>query len=355
MKKTGLAALFTAGAMMLTGCTSGASKKVAMEIGDVKITNGEIGVMASSITSYGYEFDQAKSTMKDQIEETFKYGAVGKAMDLQLEEGAADQVKQMTAQYAKNAGGLKAYKKYLASMGTDIDFLNELFTASAYQTLVMDKINEELKDKEPTDEEIQQFFSDNYYRAKHILIEKEAPEATEEATDDAEAATEEADEKATEAPATQEPVYGKEEADKLLERAKGGENFDEMIKKYSTDPGSESNPDGYIFTEGDMVSEFYEAVKSIEPGEFTVCESQYGYHIIQRLPLSMDEKPVKTWFDENKETIKSAIQTKMQKDKLDEYCEQYNIKVTVNQDVIDAYSEEDVKPMPTPAATDNAQ
>lgn len=345
MKRTGLVAILAAGAIMLSGCVSGTSKKVAMEIGDTKVTLGEIGVLSSSLTSYGYSFDQAKTSMADQIESTLKYGAVGKAMELELEdpEAAAQQVQQMIASYAQQAGGLKAYKKYLAKCGTSTDFLKTLFEASTYQTLVQEKIDEEIGDSEPSDDELKAYFKDNYYRAKHILIEKEAP-ATEEAAegDTAEEATE-----ATEAAeVTEAPLYGEDAANDLLERAKGGENFDEMIKKYSTDPGSESNPDGYVFKEGDMVEPFYNGVTSIEPGEFTIAESDYGYHIIERLSLSEEDEKFNEWFENNKDAVKTAYENQRVSDKLDELCEKYGIKVAVNDDVIDGFEEKDLVEMP---------
>lgn len=353
MKKTGLIAVLAAGAIMFSGCAGGNSKKVAMTIGDTQVTLGEINVLAGSLTSY-YGFDEARDTMADQIESTLKYGAVGKAMELELDEDAQSQVKQMTAYYAQQAGGLKAYKKFLAKCGTSVDFLNNLFEASAYQALVTEKIQEELGDAEPSDDDLKAYFKDNYYRAKHILIEKEAPEETEEDTaedtaDEAEA-TETAEAAETEEP-TVEPLYGEESANALLERAKGGEDFDEMISKYSTDPGSESNPDGYIFTEGDMVEPFYEGVKSIEPGEFTIAESDYGYHIIERLSLSEDDGKFNEWFEENKDAVKSAYEQKQLEDKLDEYCEQYGITVERDDETIAKLTEDNAVVMPTPIPT----
>jgi parvulin-like peptidyl-prolyl isomerase len=336
---------------MLSGCAAGKTNKVAIVVGDEKVTLGEIGVLAGSLVNYGYDFDTAKKTMAEQIESTLKYGELGEAMGIELEDAAHDQVAQMTASYAQSAGGLKAYKKYLKKMGTDIDFLNDLFTASAYQTEVMDKINEEIGDVDPTDDELKTFVEENYYRAKHILIAKEA-DTTEDAleADDTAEATEAAED-ATATPEATEAVAGEEAADDLLARAQSGEDFDAMIKEYSTDPGSETNPDGYIFTDGEMVSEFEDAVKSIQPGEFTKCESDYGFHIIERLELSRNDKDFAEWFDTNKSAIESAYQNKLVEDKFNELCEQYGITSEVKDDVIEKYEEKDAVPMPTQATT----
>ena len=49
------------------------------------------------------------------------------------------------------------------------------------------------------------------------------------------------------------------------------------------------NPNGYLFTAGDMVSEFENGVRGLSIGSYTTepVQSQFGYHIIWRLdPLS---------------------------------------------------------------------
>lgn len=341
MKKTYLFAIMTAGAVMLSAC-GGSNNAVAIEVGDTKVTVGDISVLAAQYTSYGYDFDTAKDMLAEQIEETLKYGAVGEAMGIELTDEDRDSVIQMKASYASSGGGLSAYKDYLKKAGSSMDFLDTLFTASAYQSAVMEQLESE--QTEPTDDELKTFFAENYYRAKHILIEKTDDTA---ATEEAATETAEATEAATEATKS-----GKELADELLERAKNGEDFDAMITEYSTDPGSESNPDGYVFTDGDMVQEFEDCVKSLQPGEFGICESDYGYHVIQRLPLSAEEAQFETWFNDNKDAVSSAYSTKQMDDKLNELCAENNITIVVNEDVLNAFTEDQmVTPEPAEDST----
>lgn len=60
--------------------------------------------------------------------------------------------------------------------------------------------------------------------------------------------------------------------------------FAELKEEYDEDTGKTIYPDGYVFTEGTMVTEFEDAVKSLDAGEVSgVVESSYGYHIIMRL------------------------------------------------------------------------
>lgn len=65
--------------------------------------------------------------------------------------------------------------------------------------------------------------------------------------------------------------------------------FAELKEQYCEDSGKASFPEGYLFTPGTMVSEFEDGVKAL--GDYEVSEpilSAYGYHVIMRLPLSVD-------------------------------------------------------------------
>lgn len=71
----------------------------------------------------------------------------------------------------------------------------------------------------------------------------------------------------------------------LLQANPSMETFDGLLAQYGTDPGMTSNPNGYLFTDGDMVSEFENAVKAMPPNGFNnvPVKSDFGYHIILRL------------------------------------------------------------------------
>lgn len=66
--------------------------------------------------------------------------------------------------------------------------------------------------------------------------------------------------------------------------------FDELSAQYNDDTGAAYYPDGYCFASGDMVDEFYDAAEAL--GEYEVSapvESDYGYHIIMRMPRTPDD------------------------------------------------------------------
>lgn len=99
-------------------------------------------------------------------------------------------------------------------------------------------------------EDVEGFYKENYVLAKHVLVEDEAM------------------------------------AKEVYEKAVGGEDFDELVKYYGMDPGMVENPNGYVFTKGEMVEEFEKATFAAKEGEITKpVKTDFGYHIIKRLPL----------------------------------------------------------------------
>ena len=70
-----------------------------------------------------------------------------------------------------------------------------------------------------------------------------------------------------------------------LNQAPTSTQFDNLLALFNEDPGMSSNPEGYLFSAGQMVSEFESAVRALEMGAYTPepVKSVYGYHIIWRV------------------------------------------------------------------------
>ncbi len=123
----------------------------------------------------------------------------------------------------------------------------------------------------PDDATLKTYFDENFLKAKHIL------KLT-------------TDQSTGVALSNDEVAEARKKIDALLAEARGGADFDELVANESEDPGSQSQPGGYVFTEGEMVTEFYEGTKALETnGISDVIETSYGYHVIKRLALTDED------------------------------------------------------------------
>lgn len=80
-------------------------------------------------------------------------------------------------------------------------------------------------------------------------------------------------------------------ANEVLEKAKNGEDFEQLITEYGWDPGMESSPEGYYITpKTSFVQEYLDAVFAMNEGDISplVENSTYGWFIIKRMPIDMD-------------------------------------------------------------------
>jgi len=73
------------------------------------------------------------------------------------------------------------------------------------------------------------------------------------------------------------------------------QKFDTLMNERSEDTGLVSNPNGYVFGPGQMVTEFETATAALGDYEVSeIVESSYGYHIILSLPIEADDVPLST-------------------------------------------------------------
>lgn len=76
------------------------------------------------------------------------------------------------------------------------------------------------------------------------------------------------------------------EAEDVLKRVRGGEDFAAVAREISTDGSKEQGGDLGFFGRGRMVKEFEETAFSLQPGETSdIVQTQFGFHIIK-----VDEK-----------------------------------------------------------------
>ena len=130
----------------------------------------------------------------------------------------------------------------------------------------------------PDEQELNEYLdAQKVYRVKHILL-KTVDDSKQPLPDD-------------------QAAQKRAQAEDLLSQLQGTDagaleaKFDELMMAHSED-NPQNNPDGYTTSSGQMVAPFEEASLALKEGEISgIVESEFGYHIILRLPLT-DENPV---------------------------------------------------------------
>ncbi|MBQ6465844.1 MAG: peptidylprolyl isomerase [Oscillospiraceae bacterium] len=199
-----------------------------------------------------------------------------------LDEAAEADLAAKLAQYRVDSVGEEAtdeeYAEYLRGMEhMSLETLETLMRDSAlYQanfTAIYGKDGSLVSDEDTMD-----FLTEyGYVKANHIL------RLTMDMTTGEDLSEDDAAQKQAEAAAIAAQLQAIEDPEELLAR------LAELKETWDEDSGKVDNPDGYIFAEGEMVQEFYDAARAL--GEYRVSDpvlSPYGYHVIVRLPLDPD-------------------------------------------------------------------
>jgi len=94
----------------------------------------------------------------------------------------------------------------------------------------------------------------------------------------------------------------------VLARAKKGEDFAELAKKYSEDPGSKNKGGIYEdFTRGRMVKPFEDAAFGVPVGEISdIVETRYGYHILKVINRKKETRPLEEVRDQLVKKLEST-------------------------------------------------
>ncbi|MEX1233608.1 MAG: peptidylprolyl isomerase [Roseovarius sp.] len=129
-----------------------------------------------------------------------------------------------------------------------------------------------------TDEAVQAYFDENYvggeavteYNAAHILVETE------------------------------------EEAQALVEEARGDADFAALAEEHSTGPSGPSGGELGWFSEGMMVEPFYNAVEGMEAGAISdPVQTEFGWHVIKLVETRAKDTPkLEDVSDEIAETLR---------------------------------------------------
>lgn len=119
----------------------------------------------------------------------------------------------------------------------------------------------------------------------------------------------------------------KKKAQETLDKIKNGEDFDKLMNELSEDPGLKQYPNGYTFGKGEMVEGFEKAAFALKDNEVSdLVETDYGIHIIKRVPLTLSDSDI--------QNAKSELQNALFEDEILTWAK--GVKILTNDAAINA-------------------
>ncbi len=242
---------------------------------------------------YGDGVQQLKNIEAEQLTEIFKDNAkalaekklllqAAKKAKISISDAEVDSV--LDLQYAQ-VGGKEKFLNYLSNANINFKTLRE----DVRENLAINKIIEKtlLDSSVITEDEIQKYYNevDKTASVRHILM-------------------------VTQGKSPEEKAEIQTKMQEVLDKARKGENFESLAKKYSQDPGSKDNGGLYKdFSRGDMVKAFEDAAFNLPIGSISdIVETPYGYHIIKVIDRKKETRPLDSVRTEIETTLKAQRQ-----------------------------------------------
>ena len=134
-------------------------------------------------------------------------------------------------------------------------------------------------------------------------------------------------------------------AEEVLKKARDGEDFAELAKKYSEGPTKSKGGDLGYFKEGQMVPAFEKAAFNMKPGEISdLVRTRFGYHIIKVEDVKESiTKSLEDVRDKIVDTLTMSVATELAHEKglsimdqmpydieLSEYAKQYGLETKIS-------------------------
>lgn len=216
--------------------------------------------------------EEAQTVLKQQLVLENLCEQYGAALSAEDEKALADQ----RAAYIERTGGEDAYRAELYKLGISEAGYDRLSRSDFLYAALLKSFSTPgsplyLSDEDLADRAAQE----GWITADHILF----------STVDRESGAPLGDE---------EKAEKREQAEDVLRQLRDSADplglFTRLADEYSEDPGHEAYPQGYTFTHGTMVEQFDSAARALGENEYSdLVESDYGYHIILRRPLNVQE------------------------------------------------------------------
>ncbi|MBR3966994.1 MAG: peptidylprolyl isomerase [Clostridia bacterium] len=218
----------------------------------------------------------------------------------------------------------------LAQYGVNYDILREVYIIEAKMSYLRDYLYGAGGVEPISDNVKNEYYNNNYARIKQIFFYTANKPVTDE---EGNYVYNEQGYVETRDYTEEELTEQKNKASSVMTSLTAGQDFDLLMASQNEDDAAKTYPNGYYLTKSSQyVEEVIEAAFSLGEGEFTMVESEYGIHIVKRLPL--DEKGYASvtnedFFSDFEDTLTTEVFTAR--------LSKYESKIKFNEELISKY------------------
>jgi len=184
-----------------------------------------------------------------------------------VEDSQVEQVlEQQINQWIQQIGSERKVEEYF---GSSMNKIKRRVRKEIREHLMVEKLQQEkLQEVKITRQEVEQFYQTNRDSLPELKESVEISHILLQVT-----------------PGAESKQQAREKIAGILERLRSGEDFAELARQYSEDPGSAAKGGELGFIQrGDFVKDFEEKAFALQPGQISdIVETQFGFHIIQML------------------------------------------------------------------------
>ncbi|MFZ5646225.1 MAG: SurA N-terminal domain-containing protein [Bacillota bacterium] len=294
------------------GC--GKSGNVVATVNGEKITQKQLDEMVSEMKKYysaqGLTFDESKDaemvktlntmTLEQLITQTILMQEAKKLGVQVTKEDVNKEIDKYKEQMTE-----EKFKEYLKKNELSESRLKEMVEKDLYLLGLQNKLLEDVKPA--TEEQARDYYEKNKkefvtresYQVRHILAMTDGKEGDKGKID----------------------LEAKTKILTILEELKQGQDFAEIAKTKSEDPGTAPEGGLLSFSPGDVVPEFEAAAKALKPGGMTMepVKTSYGYHLVKLEKITPEKQKT---FEEVKAGIIERLTEEAKQDKIDKFLEE---------------------------------
>lgn len=230
----------------------------------------------------------------------------------------------------RGEGDKTALNSQLSQYGVNYDILREIYVIEAKMNHLKEYLYGE-NGAEPISDNIKnEYYQNNYIRIKQIFFYT----ANKPVTDgDGNYVYGEDGYVQTRDYTEEELAEQQKKASQVMTSLTAGQDFDLMMASQNEDTAAQTYPNGYYLTKSSQyVEAVIDAAFELAENEFTMVESEYGIHIVKRLPLEENGYSLKAnedFFSDFEETLTTEVFTAR--------LSKYEEKIKIDEELLSKY------------------